>query len=264
MMAKPVAYSISLASATNNPGVLANCLQRSPDIAGGRLALRTYADFPSASLAYNRALDELTEDVIAFAHQDVYLPAESLSRIKNVLSELSVRDPNWAVCGVIGMDQAGEVRGQTWCTAHGKLLGFPVDTAVEIMTLDETLLLVRRASGVRFDAAMPSFHLYAADIIQTGISRGLKSYVLPVPIVHHSRAVVNLDAGYRAAYRHMRRKWRAVLPLHNLCVPIRRSNFYFLEMYLRVRWLNRGRPRPPEPKDNPALIARRLGWEPGT
>ncbi|HWY61111.1 MAG TPA: hypothetical protein VNW15_04345 [Rhizomicrobium sp.] len=262
MPAKPIAYSMILASAVNNTGVLENCLQRSPDVAEGRLALRTYRDYRSASLAYNVALDELTEDVIAFAHQDVYLPAGSLTRIQNLLTELSVCDPDWVVCGVIGMNAAGATLGQTWCTANGRLLGPPVDTAVEIMTLDETLLLLRRASGVRFDAGLPSFHLYAADIIQTGIARGQKSYVLPVPIVHHSRAVVNLDAGYRAAYRHMQRKWRAVLPLHNLCCEIHHSDFYLIKEYLRHRWRHGFGPRPPEPKDNPALIARRLGWEP--
>jgi hypothetical protein len=252
--------SIAVAAAVNNPRVLANCLERSPDIAEGRLALRTYRDFPSASAAYNQGLDEAGADVVAFAHQDVYLPRGFLARAQRHVAALTARDPDWAVAGVIGIDPAGATRGETWSTGIGKVVGKPIDDIAEVVTLDEVLLLVRRASGLRFDPEMPSFHLYAADAVQTARANGQKSYVVPLPIVHHSRPVVRLDGGYQAAYRFMQRKWRDDLPLPNLVCPIRSSMLPLRLQDLRIRWRKRGQARPPEPTDDPGLIAERLGW----
>ena len=75
------------------------------------------------------------------------------------------------------------------------------------------------------------------------------------------RAVVELDAGYKAAYRFMQRKWRASLPIPNLVCPITRSPFTLWLQDLRIRRKHGGRPRPPEPTDDPSIIARRLGIE---
>jgi hypothetical protein len=253
--------TISLAAAVNNPHVLANCLERSPDVAAGRLTLRTYRNFSSASLAYNAGLDESSAEVVVFAHQDVYLPAGFLAGLERQLAALEQLDPAWAVGGVIGIDPNGSVRGQTWSSGIGKLVGAPVESPTEIVTLDEVLLVVRKASGVRFDPQMPGFHLYAADAVQTARDRALKAYAMPLPIVHHSRRVVQLDAGYHAAYRHMQRKWRGQLPLPNLICPIQGSGLALLKQDLRIRWRNRGRERPPEPTQNPVEIARSLGFE---
>lgn len=258
----PPTPTISVVAAVNNPRVLANCLERSPDIATGRLTLKTYRDYAAASLAYNQGLDDSDDDVVVFAHQDVYLPAGFLEGLQGQVAALTKIDPDWAVAGVIGIDPSGAVRGQTWSSGIGRLVGDPVTEPVEVVTLDEVILLVRKASGVRFDPDMPGFHLYAADVVQSATKLSRKSYVLHLPLVHHSRPVVMLDAGYKSAYRHMQRKWRAVLPLPNLVCPINASILQLLHRDLRIRWRNRGKPRRPEPMDDPSDIARRLGFEP--
>jgi hypothetical protein len=255
------ATSVSVAAAVNKPEVLANCLARSPDVRAGRLPLRSYSGFASAALAYNRGLDESEADIVVFAHQDVYLPEGFLDGLRIQLDLLDRRDPDWAICGVIGIDPEGRVRGQTWSSGIGKLVGEPLEEPAEVVTLDEVLLVMRKASGLRFDEAMPAFHLYAADAVQAARSAGIGAYAASLPIIHHSRPVVSLDAGYRAAYRHMQRKWRAELPLPNLVCPIHRSSLPLLHRDLRIRWRNRGRPRRPEPTSDPSEIARRLGLE---
>lgn len=253
--------SVSVAAAVNNAGVLDNCLGRSPDICAGALSLRIYQGARSASIAYNQALDETSADVLVLAHQDVYLPQGFLQRLTEQLTMLDALDPKWALAGVVGLDGRHEVQGRTWSSGLGQLVGAAVTRPTPVETLDEMLLVVRRASQFRFDERMPSFHLYAADAVQSAKALGLKSYVLDLPAIHHSRAVVALDGGYRKAYRFMQRKWRAQLPLPNLVCPITRSPLTLLLRDLRIRKKHRGKPRPAEPSDDPTAIARRLGFE---
>jgi hypothetical protein len=254
--------NLGLAAAVNNLAVLANCLQRSPDVASGALSLQTYEGFKSAGLAYNQALQDSAADVLVLAHQDVYLPAGFLAGAREEVRRLNALDPDWALAGVTGKDAAGTFHGRTWSSGLGMLMGEAPATPVAVETLDEMLLFVRRASGLRFDEDLPSFHLYAADGVQIAKARGLKSYVIDAPAIHHSRAVVALDGGYRQAYRYMQKKWRASLPLPNLVCPITRSPFTLLLRDARLRRRHRGKPRPAEPQDDPSAIAVRLGFEP--
>lgn len=254
--------TIDLAAAVNSVSVLENCLRRSPDVAEGRLKIRTYQGFASAGLAYNAALMESEADILILAHQDVYLPEGFLNRIDRELEALTRIDPDWQIAGLIGLDDSGTLVGHTWCTGNAELLGEPVPRPTPVTTLDELMLIVRRASGFQFDPDLPGFHLYAADAIETARAAGARSYVITAPVVHHSRPVVTLDAGYRKAYGYMQRKWRKVLPLPNLVCPIEHSSLGLWEKYVRIRIKHRGRSRPPEPTDNPALLARRLGFEP--
>jgi hypothetical protein len=253
--------TVDLAAAVNIRSVLENCLLRSPDVISEDLRLRTYEGFTSAALAYNAALEDSDADILILAHQDVYLPRGFLERFTAQIASLNVIDPDWKIAGLIGLDDFGKFVGHIWCTGNGELHGQPVEQPTPVRTLDELLLVVRRGSGFRFDTGLPGFHLYAADAIEMARKEGVRSYVLHAPVVHHSRPVVTLDVGYRRAYRYMQRKWRKVLPLPNLVCRIERSSLRLYEQYLRIKWRHRGRARPPEPSENPANVAKRLGFE---
>lgn len=254
--------TVDLAAAVNNHDVLANCLRRSPDVASGALTLRIYEGFRAASLAYNQALDESDADILVLAHQDVYLPAGFLAGLQTEVARLDALDPDWALAGVVGLGEDGALKGVTWSSGLATLLGARLEQPAPVVTLDEMLLVIRRGSGLRFDDQMPGFHLYAADAVETARARGQRSYVIDTPAIHHSRPVVALDAGYKQAYRYMQRKWRANLPIANLVCPIRKSPLTLWVRDARIRRKHRGKPRPQDPTDNPALIARRLGFEP--
>jgi len=254
--------TIDLAAAVNNRTVLANCLERSPDVASGSLPLRIYEGFGSAGAAFERAFAESSADVLVLAHQDVYLPVGFLEGLHAQLAQLEAIDPRWAVAGIIGLDAAGVLTGQAWSSGLKRMLGERVATPTPAVTLDELLLIVRRGSGIAFDPALPGFHMYAGDIVQTARSRGLRAYVVDGPVVHHSRPVVRLDAGYRRAYAYMQRKWRDDLPIPNLICTIKRSSLSLNVKDAKIRWRHRGRTTRPEPTEDPATIARRLGMEP--
>lgn len=253
--------SASLAAAVNNAQVLTNCLMRSPDVASGALTLRTYEGFRSGASAYNAALDAADAEVLILAHQDVYLPAGFLAGALAQICLLDAMDPDWALAGVAGLDASGCFQGRTWSSGLASLLGSRPEQPLAVETLDEMLLFVRLGSGLRFDEGLPGFHLYAADAIQIAKAAGQRSYVVDTPAIHHSRAVVALDHGYKAAYRYLQRKWRAELPIPNLVCPITRFPLTLWLRDARLRRKHRGKPRPPEPQDDPSLIAIRLGFE---
>src|SRR5436190_15954921 len=117
----PKSTKVAVAAAVNDQAVLQQCLSRSPEIVSGAAPLRTYQGFPSASAAYNAALDEADAEYVILAHQDIYLPPGSIARLAEMLDELALADPDWAVAGVVGMDGAGQVRGQAWASGLGGL-----------------------------------------------------------------------------------------------------------------------------------------------
>jgi hypothetical protein len=252
---------VEFAAAVNSHEVLETCLKRSPDVVAGA-RLRIYEGYPSASAAYNQALADSTAERLVLLHQDVYLPKGFLDRLNARLDELDRLDPDWAVAGVVGMDEAGAAYGRVWSSGLGRLTGADGGLPAPVDTMDEVLLVVRRASGIGFDPDLPSYHLYATDIVQIAKARGLKSYVIDAKIIHHSRPTLNLgDKGYRRAYRHMQRKWREVLPLPSLICPVEKTSFRLWARDLRMRIRARGRTVRPAPPGDPVEIARSLGLE---
>ncbi|HET9159787.1 MAG TPA: hypothetical protein VFN88_04175 [Caulobacteraceae bacterium] len=250
---------VAVAAAVNDQAVLDLCLARSDDIKDGLADLRTYRGYRSAGAAYNAALIEADADYVVLAHQDVYLPPGSIARLAETLDKLSRSDPNWAVAGVIGLDGAGDVRGQTWSSGLNGLTGAPLTAPAQVELLDELLLVVRAASGIRFDEALPGFHLYGTDIVQSAKARGLTSYAVPLLVIHHSRSVTSLPADYRRAYRYVARKWRKLLPMRTLVCPLSSNPAVLWWNDLRIRKHHRFRTTRVEPKGDPVDIARRLG-----
>lgn len=256
---EPVEFDI--AAAVNDRAVLDFCLMRSEAISSGQARLRTYEGFATAGLAYNQALDDSKAPYLVLVHQDVYLPRTFTARVRAEIATLNQVDPNWAVAGSIGMDAAGQVHGRTWSSGLRKLVGSKAEAPASVDTLDEVLLIVRRGTGVRFDPDLPSFHLYAADIVQVARAGGRASYVIDAPVIHHSRPAVDLRGGYQKAYSYMRRKWRPVLPLPNLVCPIYPTMIPFWMRSARMLWQARGNTVRRDPEGDPVDIARQLGLD---
>jgi hypothetical protein len=254
---------IAVAAAVNDRAILADCLARSPDILEAKLSLKTYEGFATAGTAYNKALDECDAPWLLLAHQDVYLPTGFAARINATLDQLSQTTPEWAVAGVVGGTNSGAVIGKVWCSGNSRLIEGTADLPARAATLDELIIIIRRDSGLHFDEKLPSFHLYAADIILTAQAAGRSTWVVDAPVVHHSRPVVNLGGGYAQAWNYMRHKWRAQLPVPNLVCPITQSRLTLWEKDLRIRFANRGRSARGDAPGDPVEIAKRLGFEAG-
>ncbi len=254
--------TFGLAAAVNDHATLNACLKRSPDVVSGALNLAIYEGFQNAGAAYQEAQNNSEATYLILAHQDVYLPSGFLDNLRSQISTLEMIDDRWAVAGVIGIDKQGMIHGQTWSSGLGRIVGRQIHRPISIETLDELLLVIKLSRGVQFSTTLPSFHFYGTDIVQSSKLNGMRSYVLDLPVIHHSRSISSLgDPGYIGAYRYMQRKWKTKLPLVNLVFPVYRSILPLKIRNLRMKIRARGDERRRNPEGDPVSIARRIGFE---
>ena len=204
---------ITLFTAVNARNILEECLMNSPDIRSGALNPLLLEDYPSASIAYSEAISKSPTEISIFVHQDIYLPAGWLDGFLSQINDLNLSHPDWAVAGVYGVCPSGQHVGRLWDVTLGRELGAPGFPPTQVESLDEVLLAVRRTPGLDFDKALPRFHLYGTDIVQSARSLGRGAFAVEAPIVHNNRPIGSLAGDYAEAYRFARRKWRGRLPI---------------------------------------------------
>jgi len=256
--------SLSVVAAISSDATLGANLLMSPDVQAQRISVIETRGSATAGAAYVHGLQGIDSGVVAFIHQDVYLPAGWMDQLEPQLARLSELDPNWAVAGVWGVCPDGQCAGRVWCSGGGQehrgLGGGPHVAA----SIDEIVILLNMKHGLRFDEALPGFHLYATDIVQQARAWGLKSYIIEAPVIHNSRRNPQpLDRHYFEAYRYMQRKWRDALPLKTAVVDVTRFGWPLWRQWAKneVRRI-RGKVRPAPHRADPRAIAVELGYEP--
>ncbi len=93
---------VSLVIASNNQETLAKDILRSPDLRNID-DLDIMLGFESAGAAYCAALEEARNELVIFAHQDVYLPAGWLELLHQWIARLQQVDDRWAAAGLYGI-----------------------------------------------------------------------------------------------------------------------------------------------------------------
>jgi hypothetical protein len=253
--------SIQVYCVANQQATLARDLQRSPEIADRRVRVSVVWGASAASAAFHELIGSAKADILVFAHQDVYFPDGWFSQLRVACERLSSIEPAWAVAGVCGMTADSEFVAHLWDSGLATICGGPFDSPVPVVSLDEVVLIVRRASGVSFDPALPSFHLYGTDIVLEARKAGMKSYALDLPVIHNSKANVRLDRAYVAAYRFMVRKWKTLLPLPTVIAPLTPNPLPLLLRRARLRYKAIFRSSTMHPRlESPELKARELGF----
>jgi hypothetical protein len=241
----------TLAVATNSREVLDTNLLGSgeADFANDLILLQ---DPESAPRAYNEAIRCSSTDIVIFAHQDVYLPRGWSIKLHEALSSLNKLDPNWGVAGVYGVTATGNGVGYVYSTGLRRFVGQYFSGPLQVRTLDEMLLIIRRSSGVLFDENLPGFHLYGTDICLEAEARGMKNYVLPCFSMHNSNGIRYLPLSFWQAYLHLRRKWRKRLPIITPCTQITFLCFPILKDFIsRTAFEFTGRNNPGSRVDEP-------------
>lgn len=219
-MARLRDVDVSLVAAVNNDAVLEACLARSPDVASGRLRLTSIRGANNMAQAYNCGMEQNADRVTFFAHQDVYLPEGWLDRALDVLDALDNEHPDWMVAGPYGVRANGRHVGRVWDVGLGRELGSAGFEPAPVVSLDELLLILKRSPDFGFDPALPHFHLYGTDVVQTCLASGGTAWALELPLVHNSLPVDSLGGGYAKAYGYVRRKWRNHLPIPTTVCPV--------------------------------------------
>jgi hypothetical protein len=202
--------------------------------------------FPTAALGYNDAIERAQTDLIVFAHQDVYFPANWLAELNRSLGILETSDPDWGVLGCSGVKYPDQRAGFLHSVGLG-ILGGPFERPVPIDTLDEFILILRKSSGLRFDPTLPHFHFYGTDICMSAREQKRGCYAISAFTVH------NTSYGYLApefyqCYWHVKKRWHKFLPIQTTCIKVTRWNgelIYRRLKYIGLSLLGRDlRPKP--------------------
>jgi Glycosyltransferase like family len=250
----------SIVSAVNSESTLESCLLKSPGV-------RSAADvilqrgYPSAAAAYNAAMRKSNVDLLVFLHQDVYLPEGWFESVEKALAVLALQDPNWGVLGVWGVTPSGGRAGYVYWNGlpckpgvafDGGVLDQPADRienprecsrnrqfegVVEVTSLDEVVLIIRKSAGLQFDENLPGYHLYGTDICLEARRQGMKSYAISAFCIHNTSIGNILPSQFWQCYLLMRRKWKQELPVTTPCTEITRGCWPMVRWNI-VRMLN--------------------------
>jgi hypothetical protein len=188
--------------------------------------------FKSAARAYNDAIDRSRNDLMIFAHQDIFFPEPWLAQLARALDYLEVHDPQWGVLGCYGTTRSGERIGHIYSSGLG-VIGQPFEHPKAVLTLDEVVLVLRKSSGLRFDETLPHFHFYGTDICLSAAERGMKSYSVPAFCVHNTEQIMVLPPAFYESAKHIRRVWKAHLPIQTSCIRLTKLNLPMFAMRLR-------------------------------
>lgn len=217
----------TIIAAVNNRDVLRNNLFRSPDLQDWVSQIVLKEDAASASKAFNEAVEESENDLVLFVHQDVYLPRGWFASLDRSVRHLDEAHIDWGVLGCFGVtaDIPSGI-GRIYSTGWGRI-GRAIEHPQPVDTLDEIVLVLRKSSGLLFDADLPHFHLYGTDICLAARKRGKTSYAFPGYCVHNTNQLLTLPPEFFACYRYVKRKWRQYLPIRTPCMTISRFDSQF-------------------------------------
>lgn len=213
----------------NNENIFKNNFLASPLFEVIKPEIISQRGFTSASKAYNDAIDRSKNDIIIFAHQDMWFPVfweKELSRFLNYLKE---SDPNWGVIGCYGHNRYEQVwkgEGYLYCVGNKKILGNLLAYPMPVTILDEVVLMIRKSSGLRFDECLPHFHLYGTDICMISKSKGMNCYAISAFCIHNTKKIHVLPNNFFDCYRYIKRKWYNILPIEATCIRISKYDLY--------------------------------------
>jgi hypothetical protein len=146
-------------------------------------------------------------DIVILCHQDVRLLTDDRATLDARLSELTSRDGDWALAGNAGAIAPGQLALRI-TDPHGadqKTATLPT----RVMSLDENIIVVRRAARVGFSRNLSGFHFYGADICLNAAMAGYAAYVIDFHLAHLSAG--NKCSSFYAAERAFQEKWNAAI-----------------------------------------------------
>jgi hypothetical protein len=182
--------------------------------------------FKSAALAFNSAIEQAENDLLVFAHQDVYFPEKWDLKLYEIISYLD-KVAKWGVLGCYGISIEGESVGHVYSNGLGKELGME-RPPMQVKSLDEIVLILRKSSGLKFDPSMEHFHLFGTDICLQAMKAGFNNYSISNYCIHNSVSVKWLPPEFWRCAEYLRKKWKKELPIITCCVIIKSSRIIML------------------------------------
>jgi Glycosyltransferase like family len=228
---------VTFVVAVNDDGVFEGNFLASPCVQGRHPhEVLVQRGFPSASAAYNDAMDRSGNDLLVFCHQDIFLPSFWIGNLTRSLEFLEKTDPQWGVLGSYGTTVEGDAWGQVYSRGLG-LIGRRPEEPRPVQTLDEIVLILRKSSGLRFDDSLPHYHFYGVDICMRAAKAGRRSYAIPGFAVHNTQLNLALPKEFYRCYRHVKATWKDSLPIQTSCIRVTKWDGPLYERKLRETYL---------------------------
>jgi hypothetical protein len=185
------ARKLSVAAITHDRAILERDLLRSDILQSHRHDLTIVENARSAAAGLNECLRRAKRDIVVLVHHDVYLLPAFETQLEYALRSVEERDPDWGVIGVAGARLRDGILSYHGCLFDGTVpqrWGYPWKLPIEVDTLDELLLVVRRSAQLEFDETIPGFHGYAAQISLAAKRKNLRTYAVLADCEHHSKS----------------------------------------------------------------------------
>ncbi len=188
-------------------------LRRSPCLDPGTPhELIVLRDQASAAEGFHAGWEQATGELVVFVHQDVYLPRGWDSRLVEQFTKAEREQGPIGVAGAFGYTVDGDVSTHVGRIVDRQtLLEPPTPLPAPVTGVDEVVLVMRRASPLRFDPRL-GFHLYGADISLQARQQHLAVVVLDIPCVHNS-LFAHLPPAFAESRDQLLEKWSNVRPL---------------------------------------------------
>jgi hypothetical protein len=164
----------------SNPALLPYCALATPFLQQGSKHtilflpnLAPYANKNPAALL-NQGIQMAATRLVVVMHDDVYLSGQFMAEMAYGVEVLDREHSDWAVAGFAsnaGMQVVDIVSGDT-----ARILSRVGPRVTSEIMFDETVMLIRKPSGVSFDHLAPNHHLQAAMLVERA-GRG-RSYAI--------------------------------------------------------------------------------------
>ncbi len=121
---------------------------------------------------------------VILCHQDVILLKDKRIDLDKLFSDLTIKDPDWALAGNAGGVSPGQLALRI-TDPHGTDQHV-CELPARVMSLDENFIVVRSNSHLGFSHDLSGFHFYGADICLHADVMGRTAYVINFHLKHLS------------------------------------------------------------------------------
>ena len=169
----------------------------------------------SCPAALNHGLEKAKGEIVVFCHQDIVFPSWWIQQLLSQINIVGGLCDKWGVLGLAGCAFDSAYSGHV-IDKWGHLYSSPLP--IEVQSLDELCLVIRKESGLRFDEDIGGFHLYAADLCLEALCKGLKNFAIDACVKH-------LGKGWRGdsfylTQKRLSDKWkRRIAPIKVMRTP---------------------------------------------
>jgi hypothetical protein len=146
------------------------------------IADNTISNQFNAYEAISRFIKESQGKYLVVVHQDVRC-IDQQNDLINCLDNLTQLDDKWAICGNAG--GKGHHQNILHINSNGKIIQH-TNLPAKVHSLDENLLIIKKATNITISPDLGGFHLYGADLCLIADFLGYSSYVIPFMVKHLS------------------------------------------------------------------------------